>query len=221
MAIDEHPSLLPVLNIPVIDISGYLAGDIEATRTIASHLNAAAQVPGFFQIVGHNIPATLRETLLDRVAAFFALPPDQKNALHRNNSKALRGFETLGEQRLEPGYADVKEGSMVGAEVESRDARFLQGPNQWPAKGQVDGLESTFMEYFNKMRDLSKNMFRLVALSLSLDESFFDNFASGKDLSLEASLKSRDIGAHTDFGALTLLLQDDGKSAGATNLAQY
>ncbi|KAH0282325.1 putative gibberellin 20 oxidase [Aureobasidium namibiae CBS 147.97] len=221
MAIDEPSSPLPALDIPVIDISGYLAGDIKATKTIALQLNAAAQAPGFFQIVGHDIPADLRETLLDRVVAFFALPADQKNALHRNNSKALRGFETLGEQQLEPGYADVKEGFMVGAEVESKNARFLQGPNQWPAKGQGDGLEGTFMEYFHKMRDLSRIMFRLVALSLSLDESFFDDFASGQDsiamcrahmyppVSLEASLKSRGIGAHTDFGALTLLLQDD------------
>lgn len=243
MAIDEPLSLSPSLDIPVIDISGYLAGDIKATRDIASQLNAAAQAPGFFQIVGHGVPADLRKSLLDRIAAFFALPADQKNALHRHNSKALRGFETLGEQQLEPGFADVKEGFMIGAEIESKDARYLQGPNQWPANGQVDGLENTFMEYFQRMRDLSKVMFRLMALSLSLDEFYFDEFASGKDckrclsrLSLytrlimsaiamcrahryppvtpEASLRSRGIGAHTDFGALTLLLQDDGRTFG-------
>lgn len=181
MAIDEPSSSAPALDIPVIDISGYLAGDIKATKNIASQLNAAAQAPGFFQIIGHDIPAGLREALLDRVAAFFALPADQKNALHRNKSRALRGFETLGEQQLEAGFADVKEGFMIGAEIESKDARFLQGPNQWPAKGQVDGFESTFMDYFQKMHNLSKVMFRLIALSLSLDEFFFDDFASGTD----------------------------------------
>ncbi|THY36898.1 hypothetical protein D6D01_00076 [Aureobasidium pullulans] len=221
MAVDEPTSPSPNLDIPVIDISGYLAGDVEATKNITLQLNTAAQAPGFFQVVGHNVSASLREALLDRAAAFFALPADQKNALHRNNSKALRGFETIGEQQLEPGFADVKEGFMVGAEFDSKDARFLQGPNQWPAEGQVDSLEDTFMEYFQRMRDLSKTMFRLIALSLSLDEFFFDEFASGKDsiamcrahryppVSLKASLKSRGIGAHTDFGALTLLLQDD------------
>jgi isopenicillin N synthase-like dioxygenase len=181
MAIDEPSTPVPSLDIPVIDISGYLAGDIKATKSIVSQLNAAAQAPGFLQIIGHNITANLRETLLGRIAAFFALPAESKNALHRKNSKALRGFETLGEQQLEPGFADVKEGFMIGTDVDSKDARFLQGPNQWPAAGQVDGFESVFMEYFQEMRDLSKVMFRLMALSLSLDEFFFDKFAPGQD----------------------------------------
>jgi isopenicillin N synthase-like dioxygenase len=148
MVIDEPSTTMPPLHIPVVDISGYLAGDIRATKNIVSQLDEAAQAPGFFQKTGHGIPANLRETLLDRVAAFFALPAESKNALHRRNSKALRGFETLGEQQLEPGFADVKEDLMIGTEVDSKDARFLQGPNQCPAEGQVDGVESTCMEYF-------------------------------------------------------------------------
>ena len=55
MAIDEASSPLPALDIPVINISGYLTGDIKATRNIALQLNAAAQSPGFFQIVSHNL----------------------------------------------------------------------------------------------------------------------------------------------------------------------
>jgi isopenicillin N synthase-like dioxygenase len=109
-------------------------------------------------MTGHDIPANLREILLDRIAAFFALLAESKNTLRRRISKALRGFETLGEQQLEPGVADVKEGSMIGTAVDSKCARFLQGPNQWPAEGQVDGFESTYMEYFQKMRDLSTHV---------------------------------------------------------------
>lgn len=181
MAIDEPSSTPEALEIPVIDISAYLEGDIDATKEIASKLNAAAQSPGFFQIVGHDVSPDLRERLLDRIAAFFALPQEMKTAIHRKYSPALRGYETIGEQQLEAGYADAKEGFMIGPEINSNSARFLQGPNQWPATGEPVGLEQIFMEYFGKMRDLSKIMFRLMALSLNLDEYAFDEFCSGKD----------------------------------------
>ena len=100
------------------------------------------------------------------------------------------------------------------------------------------------MEYFEAMRLFSRTMFRIVALSLGLQEKYFDEFAYGRDsksslsshqhavclhtnrpttavtmcrahryppTTPEMAEKSRGIGAHTDFGALTLLLQDDSK----------
>ncbi|KAK3325138.1 sexual differentiation process protein isp7 [Apodospora peruviana] len=53
-------------------------------------------------------------------------------------------------------------------------------------------------------------MFRLMALGLGLEETYFDQFVDSRDLTPEAAEKSRGVGAHTDFGALTLLMQDDG-----------
>lgn len=71
-------------------------------------------------------------------------------------------------------------------------------------------------------------MFRLMALSLDLEEDYFDAFAAdpdgiqlcrshhyppnpvGDDLAAAGTTRTgRGIGAHTDFGALTLLLQDE------------
>ncbi|KAH8693213.1 putative gibberellin 20 oxidase [Talaromyces proteolyticus] len=208
------------ISIPVIDISGYLTGDKAATASIASSISSAAQSPGFFQITGHGVPQELTSGMLARVAAFFALPAEKKIALHRNNSPALRGFETVGEQTLESGFVDSKEGFMIGPERSEEGARFLQGPNQWPAETDVEGLKVSMMEYFGEMQNLSKIMFRLIALGLELDEKYFDDFVGSKDsitmcrahryppATEEMSKNSRGIGAHTDFGALTLLLQD-------------
>ncbi|KAF2187488.1 hypothetical protein K469DRAFT_705173 [Zopfia rhizophila CBS 207.26] len=68
-----------------------------------------------------------------------------------------------------------------------------------------------------------------MALSLGLDVSYFDVFAAGLDgiclcrahhyppTSPDAADRTRGVGAHTDFGALTLLLQDTVGGAAQTH----
>lgn len=150
------------ITIPIIDISGCLSKDKSATTSITSSISSAAQSPGFLQITGHGIAPELTTRLLDCLKAFFALPLEKKTALHRNNSVALRGFEAVGEQSLEKGVMDSKEGFTIGPEWEAenaQNARFLQGPNQWPAETDVEGLRPVMVEYFREMQALSVIMF--------------------------------------------------------------
>jgi len=169
------------LKIPVIDISGYLGGhDAAATASIVQSLRSACRAPGFFQITGHNVSGALRSAFLREVANFFALPKEEKQALHRGQSHCLRGYESVGEQMLEGGFADQKEGFMVGLEMPGA-TRFLQGPNQWPSEVELPKFRETFMEYFNQVHALSRDMFRLMALSLSLEETYFDEFVSSQN----------------------------------------
>lgn len=171
----------PAISIPIIDVSPYLSSDAspETTSAIARSLHAAARSPGFFQIVGHGIPSSLQAHLLERMAVFFALPVESKTALHRNLSPAMRGYEGVGDQRLEPAFADQKEGFTVGAEINGE--RFLQGLNQWPEEEACPGFREVVMEYFEALKGLSRTMFRLMALSLGLEEKWFDEFVGSKD----------------------------------------
>lgn len=84
---------------------------------------------------------------------------------------------------LEGGFADQKEGFMIGPELPDA-TRFLQGPNQWPPEDAVPGFRETFMQYLNAVHQLSKAMFRLMALSLGLEENYFDDFVSGENCML-------------------------------------
>ncbi|KAK0642060.1 putative gibberellin 20 oxidase [Cercophora newfieldiana] len=209
------------ISIPVIDISGYLSSDPVETKRVAAAIRSAAIAPGFFQVVGHPITLDLRQRLIAAVKQFYSLPREAKNKLHRNNSTCLRGYESVGEQTLEEGYRDAKEGFMIGQELSGEGLRFAQGPNQWPSEEECPGFREVSMEYFEAMRLFSRTMFRIVALSLDLEEKYFDEFAYGSNTvtmcrahrypptTPEMAGKSRGIGAHTDFGALTLLLQDD------------
>ncbi|KAI5921916.1 putative gibberellin 20 oxidase [Camillea tinctor] len=210
----------PTITIPVIDISGYIQGSAPQTAHIATQLAQACRSPGFFQIVGHDVPASLRARLLSQTAQFYALPAETKAALHRGlSANGARGYEALGTEVLEGSYTDQKEGFMFGRDLPP--GRFLQGPNLWPAESVCPGFRATMEEYFTAVRGLSVKMFRLLALSLGLEEGYFDGFVDSRDsvsmcrihrypaVTPEMASKSRGAGAHSDFGAMTLLIQDD------------
>jgi isopenicillin N synthase-like dioxygenase len=172
----------PALKIPVIDISGYLDGDAKAKAACASELRYAFEEVGFLQIVGHSVSPDLQRRFIEAVAAFFALPLAEKQKIGQDRSPCNRGYERIGVERLEElednTPLEKKEGFTVRPEMPL--GRFMAGPNQWPdpnLPGMRD-FRAVYMEYFAAVHELSTNMFRLVALSLDLDEHFFDAFAA-------------------------------------------
>lgn len=171
------------IEIPVIDISGYLQNNKAKTSEIVAALRLACKNPGFFQITGHTISTDLRAQTLQSLKEFFSLPQDVKKQVHRNKSECLRGYEVVGEQKLEAAMGgDQKEGFMIGPELPP--GRFLQGPNQWLQEDICPGFRDTFMQYFGEVHQLSKSMFRLLALSLELEETYFDDFVASRDCKL-------------------------------------
>lgn len=176
---------MSALKIPVIDLTGYLRGDADAKAACAAELRDAMENVGFLQVVGHSVSADLQKRFIDGVAAFFALPMEEKQKIGQDKSSCNRGYERIGVERLEEvednSRLELKEGFTVRPERPL--GRFMAGPNQWPDPS-LPGLATfrqTYMEYFESVHQLSKSMFRLIALSLDLDEQYFDAFAADPD----------------------------------------
>ncbi|EXJ90964.1 hypothetical protein A1O1_04071 [Capronia coronata CBS 617.96] len=215
-SISESP---PTVEIPIIDISGYLAGDAEARRKAALQIRHACENQGFLQVVGHSVSQEIQHRFLAAIARFFALPVSEKEKVSQSLSKCHRGYERIGGQKLDElddsATPDQKEGFSIRPERPL--GKFLQGPNQWPDS--LDGFREDYMAYFTAVHELSRSIFRLLALSLDLPENHFDAFAADPDGELsshhypptpvDVAGRTRGVGAHTDFGALTLLLQDE------------
>ena len=125
---------------------------------------------------------------------------------------------------LEPGSApDTKEAIYIGQHLPAEHPRVQRkeyncGPNLYPAS-LGDEWHETCMEYLRAMTTLSRELMRALALSLELPQTFFDDFAGENANSTlrmihypptpqSSDQKSRGVGAHRDFGCLTLLLQD-------------
>ncbi|RDW72224.1 putative gibberellin 20 oxidase [Coleophoma crateriformis] len=208
------------VSIPVVDISGYLSGDPIAKNRVAKEIRNAYENQGFLQVVGHRVSSDIQNRYLAAITEFFALPLSEKEKVAQSKSKCNRGYERIGGQKLdeldEDATPDQKEGFSIRQERPL--GRFLEGPNQWPET--LPHLKDIFMEYFDAVHQLSKTMFRLIALSLGLAEDHFDYFASDPNgiclcrahhyppSPKDSDSRTRGVGAHTDFGALTLLLQD-------------
>jgi len=209
--------------IPTIDLSGFLAGDPAATSPVVAAVRAAAISPGFFQITGHGTSPAQAERIFDAVRRFFALPQPTKDALTKDMQTTVRGYEPPGMQRIEGGIPDRKEGIVWGSEEVTPDF-MARGPNKWPSEAECPGYRSEMMQCYNDWMVLGRALFRILALGLGLPDSYFDALMEGENLIATcrshrympigehfgtADKETRGVGAHTDWGAVTLLMQDN------------
>lgn len=210
-------------SLPIIDVSGLSSSSSADRAKVGAALRQACLDKGFFYCAGHGIPQGLIDAAFTEVKTFFSRPIEDKLAVDKANSFCNRGYEHLRGQTLEAGApADLKEGYYIGPEMPLDDPRvvarrFNRGPNQWPSD--QPGFRPVMMAYFAAMTDLGERLFRGMALSLDLPEDHFSTFVRDPLCILrllhyppqpkDAAPNEKGAGAHTDFGGLTLLLQDD------------
>lgn len=98
----------PAFTIPVVDLKPYLENpDSSEAEKIVTQIREACTTSGFFQIVGHGIPASMQDKIFTAAKTFFDLPIEEKKKL---GGKPGRGYELIGSQILEAGkQPDLKE----------------------------------------------------------------------------------------------------------------
>ena len=207
------------LSLPVLSGARLFAGD----RAEVAALRAAAERHGFFYLADHGVDPALIAAVFAQSARFFALPDAEKQAVHLRRVAHALGWEPLRAQTLEQGSApDLKEGFYVGPDVASDDpavlaGRFGVGPNQWPADLPV--FRATMTAYFAAARALGVQVMQALAPALGLSADYFAAFNDDPACRLRLlhyppqpanpDPGEKGCGAHTDFGSITLLLQDD------------
>ena len=209
--------------IPVIDLAGALEPGGPRRAPAAEELRAAAMASGFFYVRHHGVPA-------EQVARQFALarrlledvPAATRQALDMRHSPTMRGYENLGAQTLDAGARpDLKESFYCGMAYPDDHPYVVAGHqtyghNQWPAE--VPEAPAVCEAYVQTMLALSRRLMQLLALSLRLPEGFFDATSGSPMVTLRmirypahpegADERTFGAGAHTDWGAITILAQD-------------
>jgi isopenicillin N synthase-like dioxygenase len=205
--------------IPIIDMSGLVAGG-PSRRAVAERLGEACRESGFFYVVGHGVDAALQSRLRELSRQFFAQDVGAKLGIRMAlGGRAWRGYFRVGDE-LTSGMPDQKEGLYFGAELPADDPRVLagtplHGPNLFPEK--PAGLRATVLEYMAVLTGLGHRLMAGLALSLGLEELYFADRLTGEPLTLfrifnyppPADPALWGVGEHTDYGLLTILLQDD------------
>lgn len=218
------PSDLPpaAAALPLIDIRGLRSADPAAQRAVADQLRQACLEHGFFYITHHGIDPALIAQVFAASQRFFDLGLDDKLAVDKRLSPCNRGYEPLKAQTLETGAPpDLKESFYIGAEVPADDprvqaGRFNTGPNQWPAT--LPDFAPVMNRYYAAALALGETLIRGLALSLDLPPGHFDAYLDDPSATLRLlhyppqpanpQPGEKGCGAHTDFGGITLLLQD-------------
>jgi isopenicillin N synthase-like dioxygenase len=215
---------MPTLSLPVIDLAASFGHDPKAAQDTAARIDAACREHGFFQVQGHGVPLALTGHLFMLSRRFFQLPERVKQRWHIGQSSLHRGWDPVGWQSLEAGRpADLKESFYLGVDRGPDDPLVragvpLQGPNQWPDEALVPGFQATAEAFAASMQRLSRHLMGLIALGLALPRTHFEPCLRDPMPTLRllhyppqpARLMPGQIGcgAHTDWGALTLLAQD-------------
>lgn len=220
-----------ISHIPIIDVSELVAGR-PSRRTVAGHLGAACRESGFFYVVGHGVDEALQARLRELSRAFFAQDLETKQQIRMAlGGRAWRGYFRVGDE-LTSGKPDQKEGLYFGAELAPDDPRVragtpLHGPNLFPAE--PEGFRETVLEYMAALTGLGHRLMAGLALSLDLEESYFADHGTADPLTLfrifnyppPADPTLWGVGEHTDYGLLTILLQDDAGGLEVKSRAQW
>jgi isopenicillin N synthase-like dioxygenase len=209
--------------LPVINIGAGLSSDSTARRAVADAMRAACLDKGFFYISGHGVARSSITGIFEQSRRFFDQPDGIKYSVDKANSPANRGYERPGAQTLEKGaHPDLKESYYIGRDLSANHplviaGRFNHGANVWPED--MPEFKRAAETYYDAMRVLAEQIIRTIALALDLEESYFDEFCRDPLANLrllrypphpiDADPGTRGAGAHTDFGCITILLQDD------------
>jgi isopenicillin N synthase-like dioxygenase len=81
---DRAPAAMIAGAIPLIDVSGHLAGDSEASRKAAAQLRWAFENIGFYYLSGHGVAQSLIDRTYEEAARFHAQPMSKKLTLKVN-----------------------------------------------------------------------------------------------------------------------------------------
>ncbi len=214
---------VPFDSIPVIDIGAIFGEDRTAIERVAAEIDKACCEIGFFYVTNHQVPEATIARAYDEAARFFALPLEEKMAIHYKQARNMvRGyvplFQTHSDRTVKADYHDAFEYSLElpGDDPDYDAGNPLYGPNQWPAD--LPGYRDAIYAYYDATLDLGVTLFRAFAIGLELPDDYFVPLITKpmgqmrvihypEQVNLDDD-RQWGIGAHTDYECFTILSQD-------------
>jgi len=213
------------LSVPAIDIGPFLGGDPEGRRQVVAQVATACREVGFLVIANHGLPAKTLAAAFSRSRAFFDLPQAEKDKARPTGPSKQRGYhgfatrglgKTLGADQP----ADLRETVFLGPIVDFRDhyralpeAEAAYWPNTLPAS--PEEFAGAIIALYRAFEVLAADLLRIFALALDMPEEHFagridrhfsimscHHYPALTEAPAPGQLRT---GAHTDFGALTIL----------------
>ncbi|XP_022798489.1 UPF0676 protein C1494.01-like [Stylophora pistillata] len=216
--------------IPVVDFSAMSLKNndppdknSQAIKTLADQLYQAFSTIGFVYLKNHGIPQEELDAVFKTFDKFFSLSPEvkakyAKKKITSQHVSSQNGWDAIEVERTSlnrPG--DLKE----SLDLES----FDDGTFNWPS-AEVPQFKSTVSSFYKSMSDLALRILTVMAIGLQLEPNTFTKFFNkvgttegAVQMRFNAYPKISDLskvkpgqircGEHTDYGAISVLFQDD------------
>ncbi|MEM9482630.1 MAG: 2-oxoglutarate and iron-dependent oxygenase domain-containing protein [Cyanobacteria bacterium P01_F01_bin.116] len=212
---ETHPASV---KIPIIDFARFLTGNSAHRRQVAQEIFQACHKVGFLYLKNHGIPSAAIERAFLQSRIFFELPLIIKQQIAWSNEHSNRGYIGIERECLDETQAgDLKEAFNIGQEPSSAADGFQSVTNRWPAGRPL--LRQTINELFEHCSAAAEQIFQAFAYALSMPADYFVRRHQTHDYTLRllhyppiaAIPKPGQLraGAHSDYGSLTLLFQDN------------
>ncbi len=211
--------------IPVIDLAPLFQddGDIQA---VADAVADAYTNVGFAYLINHGVPQALIDGAFQASADFHALPRAEKMALEVNQWH--RGFIPINTSTPKTSSIakvtkpNQSESLMIMHDLAEDDPDVLAGvdlagPNQWPSS--LPSFKADALGYVNAMNGLARKMTSVIEIALGTEpdrlQPAFDRpttFLRMLHYPPQPPASPEDLfgsAPHTDYGFITLLVQDE------------
>ncbi|KAF8320839.1 Clavaminate synthase-like protein [Clavulina sp. PMI_390] len=223
-------------SVPVVDFGKFWTGTPDDKLAISQQVVKAFKEIGFMYISNHNIPQPVIENVFKESSDFFALPDAIKDEMAWRDPRANRGYVKQGRERvtnstdadeiaqLRATAPDVKESLEIGLETGKEYLIPLNYPdyrNYWPPSEVAPKFRPAMLHFYDTCHTLHMDVLRAVALGLGMNEKYFDplsdeawhtlrllNYPPVAKEILKREGQAR-AGAHSDYGSLTFVFQDD------------
>lgn len=191
--------------IPVLDASGFLAGDGTAQKEFPKALRSAFETYGFVTLEGHGLESERIGEAYAQAERFFNLPEPAKKATSIAGVGGNFGYTPFGQEHAkDDARADLKE-----------FYHFAQTSYTQPTSDEVPEFVSAGRTLYGTMEELASKLMQAVALSLELDRDYFSSFVQNGNSILrvlhyppapDAPADAPRAGSHEDINLITLLV---------------
>lgn len=208
-----RPDASEELNVPLIDLKGFLSGDPESAAEVTRLVGEACESHGFFQVINHGIDPELLAESHRCVQSFFSMPLGEKQRAQRKPGESC-------------GYTSSFTGRFSSKLPWKETLSF-----RFPSSSSMDVLDyfiqtlgedfryfgKVYQDYCEGMSNLSLAIMEVLGMSLGVGRSRFREFFEGNDSIMRLNYyppcqkpdHTLGTGPHCDPTSLTILHQDD------------
>ena len=164
--------------IPSLDLADFTSGSASQKAAFVTKLAEAYQNIGFVAIKNHGLSQDLQDRLYGSIKDFFSLPDDVKAKYEKPEIGFQRGYTGKGKEHAKGrNTGDLKEFYHVGQELsnipDSDPIKAEYPENVWPSE--IPEFKNDANEAYRTLENAGKAMLRAIALSLDLEEDYFDD----------------------------------------------